>query len=94
MLLNVNAVLRFAFWGPRSRVVRRRRRRAVFETRRRSREVARVVREGWMERVAARERCWWGGTKAAAGEEAVRVCWEEVPAVRRLRRRFRPWVSF
>ena len=80
-------MLKSAFRGPTSLSVCRRRRRARLEAWRRSVDLARVVRDGWTRRVAARERCWGGGVKAGRGVG------EEVPATRRLKSRVRAWMS-
>ena len=58
-LVNENAVCMSEPMGPTILFVRRRRRRAEVDWSCFSREVVRVVREGWMARVAARER--WAG---------------------------------
>ncbi len=59
-----NAVRMSAPRGPTILFVRRRRRRAEVDWSCFSREVVRVVRDGWMTRVAAKERWAGDGTKA------------------------------
>lgn len=83
----MNAVPKSAFKGPTSLFVCRRSRRAALEAWRRSADLARVVNEGWTTSVAARERCWAGGVKAGSGVG------DEVPAVRRLKRRVKACAS-
>lgn len=80
------ALSNFAATGPTSRFVRRRRERARAAASAFSGDLARVVRVGWVARVAQRERCDGFGRWAGALGIAV-------PDVRRVVRRVRAWLS-
>lgn len=83
--MKAKAALARKFRGPTVRWRRRRYLSARFAASSLSGVLARVVKEGWIESVEMRARCWGGGMKAGLRVEV------ELPADASVRRRLRAW---